>query len=666
MNLSSKEYYYFTLPVALFLLLPWLGKAQTNVAIALNNQGLTSLTFNGTQFLSYGDFRVNRVLMRDASGNTLNADLTVNASVNTSLQQLTLSYSWGSVKVAYVTSGNRLTLNITTANTSANTIQGLFYEPMGLHFPSAPQEFDGSIPLICSNVGDPCIESMTYGSGTLVMANEDVQQPLIVGFPWALDKPTNTVFPLRINTDRENMYPDRVPYVNRPVAPGATDLFQISLRFGAAGSTTASLVSDIYARYATAFPSQLQWADRRAVGTLFLSSAAIGSATNPRGWFNDPTIDVTNAAGVAKLKTQVLAFADASIAILKSMNAQGMITWDIEGQQYPHATSYVGDPRMFATLAPEMTGIADAYFQKFKDAGFRLGVCIRPQQLTVSPDGTTAQQNDVADPTQLLISKILYAKNRWGVTMFYVDSNGDPAFPIDANIFKNVAAAVPGIILLPEHKNTLYFAYTAPYAELRGGVASTPAQARAIYPRAFTFINTADGPIDARYSDLVKAVQQGDSLMYRSWWNDPANVKVAAIYGMNLDTTPPAVNVTAPLSGSTLSGTVTLSANASDNVGVAGVQFKVDGFNSGPEVTTAPYTMLLDTKIFANGPHVISATARDAAGNAATSAGIPVSVNNALAAVCPGPGVNTFTGCYYGDQNFGTLAGGSQRSSDQL
>jgi hypothetical protein len=645
-------YYYLTL---MLLSIATIGHAQTGVSIAVNNKGLTSLAFNGTSFLSYGDFRVNRVLMRNSSGSTFNADLTVNASVDQSLRLVTLGYSWGTVKVAYVTSGNRLTLNITTTNTSPNTIQGLFYEPMGLHFPAAVQEYDGSIPLICSNVGDPCVESMTYGSGTLVMANDDVQKPLIVGFPWALDKPANTVFPLRINTDREGMYPDRVPYVNRPIAPGASDVFQISLRFGGQGSGVPALAGDIYQSYASAYPSRLQWADRRAVGTLFLSSAAIGSATNPRGWFNDPGIDVTNAAGVANLKTRVLAFADSSIAILRSMNAQGMITWDIEGQQYPHATSYVGDPRMFATLAPEMSGIADAYFQKFKDAGFRIGVCIRPQQLTVSPDGSSAQQNDVTDPTALLISKITYAKNRWGATMFYVDSNGDPAFPIDANIFKNVAAAIPGIILIPEHKNTLYYAYTAPYAELRGGTASTPAMARAIYPRAFTFINTSDGPIDQRYSELVQSVQQGDVLMYRSWWNDPANAKVASIYGRNADTTASSITVTAPLSGSTLSGTVTLSATASDNVGVAGVQFKVDNANSGAELTAAPYTMLLDTKTLTNGTHTITAVARDAAGNTTSSNPVAVNVNNTLAAVCPDAAVGTFTGCYYGDQNFNKL-----------
>ena len=51
------------------------------------------------------------------------------------------------------------------------------------------------------------------------------------------------------------------------------------------------------------------------------------------------------------------------------MNAQGMITWDIEGQEYPHATSYIGDPRKVSLLAPEMEPMADAYFAKFRRGG---------------------------------------------------------------------------------------------------------------------------------------------------------------------------------------------------------------------------------------------------------------------------------------------------------
>src|SRR5712691_8877878 len=55
------------------------------------------------------------------------------------------------------------------------------------------------------------------------------------------------------------------------------------------------------------------------------------------------------------------------------------------------------------------------------------------------------------------------------------------------------------------------------------------------------------------------------------------------------DTTPPTVIITSPAPGATVSGTTSLTASASDNVGVAGVQFQIDGANFGAEDTTAPY-----------------------------------------------------------------------------
>jgi regulation of enolase protein 1 (concanavalin A-like superfamily) len=94
------------------------------------------------------------------------------------------------------------------------------------------------------------------------------------------------------------------------------------------------------------------------------------------------------------------------------------------------------------------------------------------------------------------------------------------------------------------------------------------------------------------------------------------------------DTTPPVVSITAPVSGATISGPVTVSASASDNVGVAGVQFKLDGANLGAEVTTSPYAISWNTASAANGSHVLTAVARDAAGNTATSAAASVTVNN--------------------------------------
>jgi chitodextrinase len=94
------------------------------------------------------------------------------------------------------------------------------------------------------------------------------------------------------------------------------------------------------------------------------------------------------------------------------------------------------------------------------------------------------------------------------------------------------------------------------------------------------------------------------------------------------DTTPPTVSISSP-TGGTVSGTVTVSANAADNVGLAGVQFKVDGINLGAEVTGAPFSISWNTTTVANGSHTLTAVARDAAGNTATSSAVAVTTSNA-------------------------------------
>ena len=96
------------------------------------------------------------------------------------------------------------------------------------------------------------------------------------------------------------------------------------------------------------------------------------------------------------------------------------------------------------------------------------------------------------------------------------------------------------------------------------------------------------------------------------------------------DTTSPTVGITAPANGATVNGTVTLTANATDNVGVTGVQFKLDGVNLGSAVTGAGpvYSYSWNTATAANGTHTLTAVASDAAGNTAVSASVSVTVNN--------------------------------------
>lgn len=91
----------------------------------------------------------------------------------------------------------------------------------------------------------------------------------------------------------------------------------------------------------------------------------------------------------------------------------------------------------------------------------------------------------------------------------------------------------------------------------------------------------------------------------------------------------PTVSVTAPANGATVSGSVvTFSATASDNIGVAGVQFRVDGVDVGAEDTSSPFSITWNTTSFSNAAHTLTARARDAAGNQTTSASISVTIDN--------------------------------------
>jgi hypothetical protein len=94
------------------------------------------------------------------------------------------------------------------------------------------------------------------------------------------------------------------------------------------------------------------------------------------------------------------------------------------------------------------------------------------------------------------------------------------------------------------------------------------------------------------------------------------------------DTTPPTVSMTAPANGATISGTATLSCNASDNIGVASVQFQIDGANVGSADTATPYSLALNTGSYPNGSHTLKAIAQDTAGNQTTSASITVNISN--------------------------------------
>jgi subtilisin family serine protease len=93
------------------------------------------------------------------------------------------------------------------------------------------------------------------------------------------------------------------------------------------------------------------------------------------------------------------------------------------------------------------------------------------------------------------------------------------------------------------------------------------------------------------------------------------------------DTTAPSTSITAPAASSTVGGTTTISANASDNVGVSKVEFYLGSSLLGSD-TTAPYSFDWNTASVANGAYSLSTRAYDAAGNVGSSAAVSVTVSN--------------------------------------
>src|SRR5262249_14590950 len=81
-----------------------------------------------------------------------------------------------------------------------------------------------------------------------------------------------------------------------------------------------------------------------------------------------------------------------------------------------------------------------------------------------------------------------------------------------------------------------------------------------------------------------------------------------------LDTLAPSVRITAPAAGATLTRTTAVQVTATDNVGVARVDFYVDNVRQFSD-TTAPFAFSLDPSRLADGRHTLMALGYDQAGN---------------------------------------------------
>ena len=520
--------------------------SKQGLNFAVGERGLTSLSFNGQSLLvspASGELQPQKSVFRAVLDALLPRASSPGATPNKKTDTVDLSYPWGRVSCAYGKQGDRLTLRIEVSNTGSAPLNEFSVRLMELNFPRVPNGgtleagmfgFGFKGPEWPLNRWPPSIPSAAdprfvvpivradFGVGSLNFCSDDLE--CSVGIPHTTNPPDGTRYPLVITCGG--------------VKPGVSKAFNVSLRFGPVGAQVQDLSRDVLERYAGKYPFQVSWKDHRPIGAIFLASSGTNVATNPRRWIlNYGEIDVTTQQGKADFREALLKHADKSIKALKEVNAQGMITWDPEGEEFIGAC-YYGDPLLVPTLAPEMEfkndgtkSAIDEYFEKFRAAGLKVGVCIRPQQITMVEGKPVHHAAEDEHAAQILRERIGYAKQRWGCTLFYVDSTATAYGAINPDVFKAVADAYPDVLLIPENESMRYFAYSAPLnSYMHHKITSTPVGARMVYPKAFSVLMAPEGDRPEDHDALVAAVRRGDILLFNGWYAGNEADKIKKLY----------------------------------------------------------------------------------------------------------------------------------------
>ena len=554
---------------------------EKKVQTAFDESGLSALTYGGVGLLKTALPGADYVFTEDAGldekgfrqykfekveespKSTFDAD-------NKTLRQ---QYSWGALAYAYTPKADGLAVTVTVTNTCGKTLADFGLTLMTLKFPAPPERIAGKGAIV-SSLDNLAIVEAAFGDDKLIACCETIHPPVHFGLGKPTDK-DNREYPLHVRggvfvsePGAHFVYPHGLPRV----PAGKSLKLDFSLHLAPSAAETDAILADLYARFREFHKPAHVWKDHRPVGALHLPSVGGGkSQTNPRGWFGKADLDPSKPQGKAEFRKLLMKWADQAVVALKDVDAQGMIVWNTEGEENPHPISYIGDPRMLKTLAPEMDEAADEFFQKFRDANFRTGVCIRPTQVYFNQDkkqwahGTGSDMPGRNEQFQFLRpkdlpawqffpivermgDKIAYARKRWGCTVFYVDTNGifqqfgeKGEFKwrlLDCDVWRRLAEKHPDVLLIPElvrddwtyHAAT--WAYCAPYMELDfGGVWATPKHVRKLFPQAFSVINMKDAKsLDQRRDDLVAGVRGGDILLFRGWFKDWVNAKVKSIY----------------------------------------------------------------------------------------------------------------------------------------
>ena len=546
------------------------------VEFTIDANGLTSLSYAGQiYYLARPYFEVGNVIFRSPAGTEKNTGWALPATKTLGTNPADyFQHVYGTgqpdsytLKVVWSTPDSR-TLQVdtyVTNNDSADTLARIDLALLNLQIPAQALQFNGNIPLSIGQPSDALpVGFLSNTWGSLAFWVGDYSKTTTLGAPYGNGQ---TQFNFWLDNYAQRPYGTGTKHYETDIAPGATQLLTYFLRFGGPSDTPATLAPEGFTLYRAAFPNLLQWTDRRPIANWFISQGTDASAFNPRGYLSNSALDISNSATFG---AAVLAKADDVISRMNKITPQpqGIVIWDLEGQEFYQYFTYVGHPDRLPQISPEMDAVADQLFAKFRNAGYLVGLTIRPNDFqagsslpTTCQSGTQVGQRDVFvkvdaafpyrgyecatanawsqdgpqqpyfqtifdDDDAILTNlsqKVAYAHNRWNARLFYVDSNVylTTGGAIAPTIFRALMQQFPDCLFMPEWKNAFYAGATAPYSQPNMGTSYTPASWKWVYPNAFSLISIGASDLAAQYNDLLFGVQSGDVMLFRAWYDSP-------------------------------------------------------------------------------------------------------------------------------------------------
>lgn len=478
----------------LLLLLVSPLQSQT-LTFTTNGNGLATAIFNGTNYnYIYGEQLLTAVVI---NGTQYYAPSCTGSFTSTTITQ-TCTANGDSFNVVVTYSNptpDAIQASISFKNNAAtDSVDMATFSTLGLSLPA----YDGTTPPVVPSESNQ-LELGSFVTGRFAIWNNAPSANVMVNS--AIGCPTCKFQPSLLT-----------------VVPGQTAVMAFTMRLTSDLTSAPNVIApEAYAAYAASYPNIVNWPDRRPISAWFSADHSHQSALNPRGYLNDPTLDVSN---ISAFVTKMVAAANTIVNTIQArpVQPQGIVWWDLEGQEFVQSTTYIGDPRILSQgYSPEMDAAADQVFTIFKNAGLKVGLTLRPNYMMwgldanlpatcttnvdpayrdyyisvdgpyqanfhncfmtntwgINPSGNGSQtvylNTQAQQVIDLLKSKIDYARARWGTTIYYVDSTvWVGGAPIQAAIFRALQTAYPDTLFIPEESYLGYAGVTTPYATFNG------------------------------------------------------------------------------------------------------------------------------------------------------------------------------------------------------